>query len=44
MSQAKRRKPRKGTPARKVLDHITGNDRKLRLAIHEQKLIVSSPR
>jgi ribosome-binding protein aMBF1 (putative translation factor) len=40
MSQSKRRSARKGTPARKVLDHITGSDPKLRAAIHEQKLNV----
>lgn len=40
MRQAKRRHAKKGTPAGKVLDHITGNDPKLRAAIHEQKLNV----
>ncbi len=40
MSQPKRRRTRKGTPAGRVLDHITGNDPRLRAAIHEQKLNV----
>ena len=40
MSQTKRRHARKGTPAAKVLDRITGDDAELRGAIHDQKLNV----
>jgi len=40
MSQAKRRRTKKGPPAGKILNRITGDDPKLRAAIHEQKLNV----
>jgi ribosome-binding protein aMBF1 (putative translation factor) len=40
MSTTKRRSVKKGTPARRVLDAITGNDPALRADIHEQKLNV----
>ena len=38
MSQSKRRPARKGTPASRVLDRITGDDAGMRAAIHDQKL------
>jgi len=40
MSQAKRRHARKGAPASKVLDRITGDDAGLREAIRQQKVNV----
>jgi ribosome-binding protein aMBF1 (putative translation factor) len=40
VSQAKRRHPRKGTPASEVLDRITGSNAGVREAIRKQKLNV----
>lgn len=40
MNRIRRRHARKGTPASKVLDRITGSDAELREAIRQQKLNV----